>query len=154
MKNKLIEGRFVGLPEDWISTPGFQECPPNALKILLAIVAFWVKGGFKDNGNLVVTYKMLRLATGIGSKVTISLGLQQLAALGILTMNRGKWSPMEQQRQPNRYGLPWISGPNGGPPIKGYLEIKSREEAQRLLEGLTEKRKARKMRVIVEFEDI
>jgi hypothetical protein len=71
--------------------------------------------------------------------------------------------PAGGKRWPNRYGLPWIriegrpGGRNGGPPPKGYLEIKSPEEAKRRLEGLKEKRKdpqARKVRVIVEFEDV
>jgi hypothetical protein len=153
-----FEGRFAGLPEDWIPTPGFQECPANALKILVVIVHYWVAGGFKDNGNLIITYKMLRAATGIGSKATIALGLQQLEALGILLVNHGKWSTAIGLRQPNRYGLAWVPidggpGHNGGPTIKRYLEITSKEEARRRLAGLTEKRKPRKVRVTVEFED-
>jgi hypothetical protein len=90
MKEKIFEGRHVGLPEDWIPTPGFQACPPNALKILIAIVHHWVKGSFKDNGNLVVTYQMLRAATGISSKNAIALGLRQLKALEILMVDGGE----------------------------------------------------------------
>jgi hypothetical protein len=157
MKTKFIDGGFLPIPDDWIETPGFQECPPGALKILVAIIHYWVEGGMKDNGNLVGTYKMLGIATGIRSKTTLALGLRQLEALGILAMNRGKWSNIDNHRQPNRYRLPWLAGHNGGPPTKEYLEITSREHARLVLEGLKEKRKdpkARKMRVIVEFEGI
>jgi hypothetical protein len=151
--------RFDGLPHDWILTPGFLECPGLALKVLVAIVHYWVAGGFKNNGNLVITYKMLRLSTGIGSKETIALCLAQLEALGILIVNHGKWSTAIGARQPNRYGLPWVpidngAGHNGGPPLKTYLEITTREEAKQRLAGLKEKRKPRKIRVTVEFDDL
>jgi hypothetical protein len=140
------DGIFDGVPHDWPAA-GFAECPPSALKILLAIIHHWVAGGFKNNGNLVVTYKMLRLATGIKSKTTLSLGLEQLEALGMLTTNRGKWSITGTARQPNRYGLTWkpidgrLGGSNGGPATKEYLEITTRKEAQERLKAVKERRK-------------
>jgi hypothetical protein len=158
-EEKIFEGLFVALPDDLMGSPCYPACPPAAIKVLLAIVRFWVMNGMRDNGNLIITYKMLRQATGISSKNAISLALKQLVALGMLIVNNGKWSTVKGQRQPNRYGLPWVRTQtgNGGPAVKGYLEIRTREEAKRLLEGLKETRKdpaARKLRVIVEFEGI
>jgi hypothetical protein len=159
MMEKLFDGLFVALPDDLMASPCYPACPANAIKILLVIVRYWVKGGMKDNGDLIVTFKMLRTATGISSKNAIALGLRQLEALGMLIMNNGKWSPIKGQRQPNRYGLPWVPSQtgNGGPASKRYLEIRSREEANQRLEGLKEQRKdptARKLRVVVEFEEV
>jgi hypothetical protein len=146
-----IEGRFLPLPDDLIGSYAFPECPPAAVKILLAIGKDWLDRGCKDNGQLAVTYKMITLKTGINDKRIISLSLKQLAALGLLVMNNGNFNG----RTPNRYRLPWLPGHNGGPPTKEYLEIKSREEAKRRLEGLKKKRKpSRKIRVTVEFEDL
>jgi hypothetical protein len=53
-----------------------------------------------DNGNLIITYKMMRLAAGISSKNAIALGLRQLEALGMLAVNRGNWSMQESQPMP------------------------------------------------------
>jgi hypothetical protein len=163
MSEKADNERFVGLPSDWIPNPGFQECPANALKVLVAIVHCWVDGGFKHNGNLIITYQMLRIATGISSKNAIALALRQLEALGILAVDRGKWTAMTKDRQPNRYRLPWLpcdgrpGGTNGGPPTREYLEIKTRAEAKQRIKGLKEKRKdprGRKLRLTLEFDGI
>src|SRR5262245_31917997 len=113
-----IEGRFLPLLEDLIESDAFKAAPPGAMKILLAIGHEWVGRGGKDNGQLVITYKMIRLATGISRKDTISLSLKQLTALGLLAMQTGDFDG----RKPNRYRLTWLPGHNGGPPTKEYLE--------------------------------
>jgi hypothetical protein len=148
-----IEGRYLPLLDDLIGSDAFRVAPPGAMKILIAIGHEWVKRGCRDNGDLIVTYKMLRMATGIKDKHALSLGLKQLEALGLLITNHGK--SMGKERQPNKYRLPWLPGHNGGPPGKEYLEVQSEEHGKRLLEGLKKKRKnyeARKVRVIVEFD--
>jgi hypothetical protein len=150
-----IEGRYLPMPEDLLCSDAFKVAPPGAMKILLAIGNNWVERGCRDNGNLVVTYKTIRLATGIKDKHAIALGLKQLEALGLLITNHGK--SMGAEREPNRYRLPWLPGHNGGPPGKEYLDIQSEDHGKRLLEGLKKKRrnyKERKLRVIVEFEGV
>jgi hypothetical protein len=59
---------FPSIPDDLIASHAFAECPGAAIKILLAIGRDWMECGCKDNGQLVVTYKMLILATGINNK--------------------------------------------------------------------------------------
>jgi hypothetical protein len=69
---KLIDELFVLIPENIISSHVFVECPPAALKILLAVANHWLRGGLKDNGNLMVTSAADRYRH------------QQLEALGML----------------------------------------------------------------------
>src|SRR5262245_30375251 len=97
-----IEGRFLPIPEDLIDSDAFKSAPPNAMKILLAIGHEWVRRGCKDNGALTVSYRMLRMATGINCKRQIALGLRQLEALGLLIIDHGK-SMAGAERYPNRY---------------------------------------------------
>jgi hypothetical protein len=126
-----------GLPQDLLKSDVYKLVPGTALKILFAIGSHWIAGGFRDNNKLIVTYRMLMVATGIGDKHTISLGLAQLEALQMLNVSHGK--SMGSERTPNQYGFPWIKGHNGGPPTKAYLEI-SYEEGKRLLDKLKEKK--------------
>jgi hypothetical protein len=145
-----IDGRFLPLPDDFLTSPAFAECPSDALKVLLAIGQDWVRRGFKDNGDLIVSYKMLTFATGINSKRILGTSLKQLVALGLLRMKNGNFG----NRTPNRYGLTWLPNHNGSPPMKEYLQITSREEAKRRIEGLKGKRGTKKFRVIIEIEDL
>jgi hypothetical protein len=147
MKVQLGNDRvFDGLPHDWIPTPGFQECPPSAVKVLVAIIHIWVAGGFRNNGNLPITFKMLQNHTAIKSRTTLSLCIDQLEALGLITVDRGKWKA-GGVRESSRYGVTWAEtegnsgGRNGGPATKAYLEITTREEARRLLEAVKDKHK-------------
>jgi hypothetical protein len=134
-----IDGLFLPLPNDLLGSAAFIVAPPAAMKILLAIGSEWLQRGCRDNGELVVTYKTLRIATGINDKHALSLGLKQLEALGLLRNKHGK-SMAGSQKNPNKYGLPWLPGHNGGPPTKEYLEVESEEHGKRLLEGMKRKR--------------
>jgi hypothetical protein len=86
--------------------------------------------------------------TGIKNKALIDLSLAQLVAVELLTMDKGTLNG----RKANRYRMTWLPGHNGGPATKPYLEL-TREEAKARLEALKPKRKSRRIRVTVEFED-
>jgi hypothetical protein len=142
-----IEGRFAPLLEDFTGSPVFQELPPAALKVFAAIGHMWIQHEF-SLGRIPMSRSRLVEITGIKNKALIDLSLAQLVAVELLTMDKGTLNG----RKANRYRMTWLPGHNGGPATKPYLEL-TREEAKARLEALKPKRKSRRIRVTVEFED-
>jgi hypothetical protein len=127
-----------------LESPAFRHLSPLAKQVLHAIELEHLRHGGKENGNLIVPYNTIRAYCRGASKRKIAQALRELEAFGFVTVQRGKVSG--SKREPNRYLLTHLPGHNGGPPSDDWSEIKTDDEAERVL-GQLEQKKSRTARL-------
>lgn len=123
-----IKEPFIPIRRSMLESPGYQLLSTMARRVLIAIEAELLKHGGKDNGQLIVPYKTLKLFCHTSKKSAISQALRELVALGFLIIARGNGG-IGKDRAPNLYRLTYMPGHNGGPAGDEWKEIQSAEEA-------------------------
>jgi hypothetical protein len=134
----LKKKQWVAYRREMLESPAFRYMPPLARRVLHALEIEHMRHGGKENGNLVSTYDTIRKYCDGASKRLVAQALRQLEALGFLAIKRGKVSG--NKREPSLYLLTYLPGHNSGPPSDDWSEIKTYDEAARVLGSLRQKK--------------
>jgi hypothetical protein len=132
MKQRISGGGFVPHTRDLIESAAMQVLSSDGLKVLQRIELEHLRHGGRDNGRLVVPYGDF-IAYGIRHPRTISRGLKEAEALGLIEIRRGRGG--RGNAHPNLYRLTYLPAGNRGPTDE-WRQFATLAEARAQLNGM------------------
>jgi hypothetical protein len=81
--------QYVKLPAELIRSAALRNLPQRAFCVVLAILDEHNRHAGKENGNLAVSYKMLKEWLRTSNKTAIALAIKQARALKLIRAVRG-----------------------------------------------------------------
>jgi hypothetical protein len=140
MSGKPKTGQYTKSPADLIRSPMLRNLPQRALCVVWAVLDEHNRKGGKENGNLIVPYKTLKIWLGTSDKTAIALSIKQVRACGLLAAIEGRFNS-DGTREPTRFRVTWLPGHNGGPSSDEWREITGDEQALEILKSLKGRRR-------------
>jgi hypothetical protein len=131
--------QYTKFPAEMIRSPALRNMPQRAMCVVWATLDEHNKKGGKENGNLVVPYKTLKIWLGTSDKTAIALSIKQARALKLIAVIEGRFNK-DGTREPTRFRVTWLPGHNNGPPTNDWREITTDEQAREILASLKKRR--------------
>jgi len=132
MSQRISGGGFVPHTRDLIESPAMRVLSGAGLKVLQRIELEHLRHGGRDNGRLVVPYEDF-IAYGIRHFRTVSRGLREAEALGLIEIRRGRGG--HGHARPNLYRLTYLPAGNIGPTDE-WRKFATLAEARAQLNGI------------------
>jgi hypothetical protein len=124
---------WVWLTEELLRSPAWRALPLCGRVVVETILLEHRAHAGAENGGLKVTYDDFA-RQGLGSRNTIATGIRIAVALGFVDVTFQGRRSYGGARQASMYGLTWMARSDGTPATNRWRRVKSREEAESLID--------------------